>query len=388
MKKIVSVFIAVAITIMATPVVLVESITITNAITIHLRDSNITDEILVEMVTNGEIPQNVTRLWLDNNLITDINVLSGLTDLQYLGLSFNQITDIPNLNSLENLQLLTLVRNNIVTIPPSHLSGLKKLTSLSLQENPFNVDDVEALQEVLPECEIKFTPRITNKILAKMVASGEIPQNVEQLDLRSNQISDLSPLSELVNLRILRLDSNQITDLTALSNLKKLEQLTLGRNQITDITPLSNLTNLGGAFGSLNLSGNQISDISPLANLTKLQWLSLDNNQITDLTPLALMPNLTFFTLQGNPVTQAQIDDLKENMVKFSTFVNRILGEQKITINEALEILKYLAGIESSIISEGNVAFYAARITGGDRPTIQDVLEVLKKLAGIPSLLH
>jgi Leucine-rich repeat (LRR) protein len=149
---------------------------------------------------------------------------------------------------------------------------------------------------------------ITDEQLAEMVTNGKIPHNVKWLSLFDNQISDLTPLSELTNLETLSLVDNQISDLTPLSELTNLETLSLVGNQIsdltplskltnlqsldlytnkvTDITPLSNLTNLGGEFNPLNLSNNQITDISPLSNLTKLQWLSLDNNQITDLTPM------------------------------------------------------------------------------------------------------
>jgi hypothetical protein len=64
-----------------------------------------------------------------------------------------------------------------------------------------------------------------------------------------------------------------------------------------------------------------------------------------------------------------------------------VLGNEPVTVFEALEILKYIAGMES-IIDEGNVAFYAARITGGDTPNIFDALEILKKLAGMESLVR
>jgi hypothetical protein len=51
------------------------------------------------------------------------------------------------------------------------------------------------------------------------------------------------------------------------------------------------------------------------------------------------------------------------------------IAEGKPTIGDALEILKFLAGLPNSI----NTA-------GGQKPTIGDALEVLKKLAGLPSV--
>jgi hypothetical protein len=54
-------------------------------------------------------------------------------------------------------------------------------------------------------------------------------------------------------------------------------------------------------------------------------------------------------------------------------------GFDGVTINDALEILKHLAGI--STLTDCNLA--AALITGDAQPTINDALEILKYLAGI-----
>ena len=101
------------------------------------------------------------------------------------------------------------------------------------------------------------------------------------LNLAGVQISDLSPLSGLTNLKYLHLENNQITDLS----------------------PLKGLTNLK----ELRLIDNKISDITPLKRLTNLKYLHLENNQITDLSPLkGLNPNLVFLHLQTNPIPEDQ----------------------------------------------------------------------------------
>ena len=63
-----------------------------------------------------------------------------------------------------------------------------------------------------------------------------------------------------------------------------------------------------------------------------------------------------------------------------------VLGKEYICTLDALEILKYIVGIET-VIADGNRAFNAARITGGDTPTVSDVLEILKHLVQLPSRL-
>jgi len=67
--------------------------------------------------------------------------------------------------------------------------------------------------------------------------------------------------------------------------------------------------------------------------------------------------------------------------------LGRVCGDTSITISDALEILKFLARLDS-VIDDCYEAFHAARITGAVKPTIDDALDVLKYLANIPSVLN
>jgi hypothetical protein len=119
------------------------------------------------------------------------------------------------------------------------------------------------------------------------------------LFLEYNQISNISPLSNLTGLYNLKLNGNQISDISALSGLTNLISLRLQENQISDISPLSNLTGLT----SLMLNGNQISDISALSGMTDLYYLSLNDNQISDISPLSDLTSLWSLMLYGNQIT-------------------------------------------------------------------------------------
>lgn len=58
-----------------------------------------------------------------------------------------------------------------------------------------------------------------------------------------NRVTDLAPLRNLANLRLLDLSySFQIRDISALARLTKLERLYLKENQIGDLTPFKRLT--------------------------------------------------------------------------------------------------------------------------------------------------
>jgi serine/threonine protein kinase len=166
---------------------------------------------------------------------------------------------------------------------------------------------------------------ITDEDLVKMIVRGDIPQNIENLNLTNNQISNLVPLLSLKNLKVLMLCENDISDISPLHHMQTLIWLSLGGNQISDITPLESLSylpildlssnlitdieplNAIDALVILSLGDNQISDISPLQSLRNLEMLVLSSNQISDISSLQLLTNLTRLALDNN-----NIDDLSQ----------------------------------------------------------------------------
>ena len=106
--------------------------------------------------------------------------------------------------------------------------------------------------------------------------------NLEFLDIKNGNISDLTPLAGLQKVRVLKFYGSNISDLTPLAELVNLTGLNLSQNNVSDITPLAGLVNLT----YLSLAENNISDITPLAGLVNLKVLLLGGNQITDFTPI------------------------------------------------------------------------------------------------------
>ena len=159
--------------------------------------------------------------------------------------------------------------------------------------------------------------------------------NLQSLDLRLNQVNDVSPISGLTSLRYLSLCRNRVSKLSGLSGLVNLEYLDLHGNGISDISPLwslvhlqililrmnhiSNISPLSGLteLQSLTIWDNQISDISPLSHLTSLKDLELAQNDVTDISPLLRLTHLTSLDLRSNPwneeVCGVYIPQLKAN---------------------------------------------------------------------------
>jgi len=109
-------------------------------------------------------------------------------------------------------------------------------------------------------------------------------RNLEVLNLFHTKLTDLDILAENTELRHLDIYSgNPVQDISALRHMGKLEQLLISSSELTDISPIGSL----GSLKSLDLSCGSISDISVLADCKSLKRLSLiDCKQVTDISPL------------------------------------------------------------------------------------------------------
>ena len=94
---------------------------------------------------------------------------------------------------------------------------------------------------------------------------------------------------------------------------EKVTKLYLGDNQLTDVTGLEKLTQLK----DLSLVGTQVTDVKGLEKLTKLERLELQDNQLTSVKGLENLTQLRFLGLKNNPgLTKAQIDELQKALPK------------------------------------------------------------------------
>jgi len=160
-------------------------------------------------------------------------------------------------------------------------------------------------------------------------------------------IADLTGLEYCTSLQALYLDNNQITNILPLSGLINLSNLNLSGNQITDISPLSGLAKLS----NLNLYGNQITNISPLSELTKLDWLNLSNNQITNISSLSGLTHLSNLNLSDNQITNISAL-VSNNSLSGGSFISLIGNHLDISAGSAT-----MAKIQA-LIDRGVTIFY------------------------------
>jgi internalin A len=173
-------------------------------------------------------------------------------------------------------------------------------------------------------------------------AAEQILSSMTELDLGSNQITDISFLGSFTNLTTLSLKNNQITDISSLGSLTNLTKLNLQSNQISDISILGSLTNLT----KLNLQSNQISDISILGSLTNLTKLNLQSNQISDFSILGSLTNVTTLDLGGNEITDISILGSLTNLTTLD------LGGNEIT---DISILGSLTNLTTLSLNENKI---------------------------------
>jgi internalin A len=98
---------------------------------------------------------------------------------------------------------------------------------------------------------------------------------VLQLRLEKNpKVKNISAISALPDLQVLKLYSTGVKTINALSKCTKLWELSLGDTKVTDLKPLRGLKNLEVLY----LWKTSVTDITPLRNLPKLRELYLNGN--------------------------------------------------------------------------------------------------------------
>ncbi|MBK7106242.1 MAG: leucine-rich repeat domain-containing protein [Ignavibacteriae bacterium] len=264
------------------------------------------DEVLIEVGERGEskfedaVLEAYIRFELkDPKGELTKEKLESMTSFNSLGI-FGDVTSLIGIENCINFEILNLSSNKITDLEP--LSSLTKLEELNLNQN-------RILADISP--------------LANLI-------NLKILDLSTNIIADISPLKNLTQLTFLSLAWNPITDIAALegmtelrelyinysvqngpklknthviSRLTKLETLWVGDYDIEEISFVSTLTNCD--YMSLNF--NTVSDITGISNCNKLYKLKLDNNNLTDITPLEEgMESLKYLDLADNQITNIE----------------------------------------------------------------------------------
>ena len=168
---------------------------------INLQDVLLLNNNITE-ITSIEKLDKIIKLDLSNNKIKNIDALEN-SPIYKLYLDDNEIQDISVLSTCNNLIELQLSKNKISDI--SSLSGLHNLVYLTLGNN--EISDISPLTEL---------------------------QYLRSLYLNNNNISDISCIGNYRILERICISNNKISDISVLEN-RRLKELAINNNPITNI---------------------------------------------------------------------------------------------------------------------------------------------------------
>ena len=293
----------------------------------------------------------LTSLVLDNNRISDISALAGLTNLNSLSLRQNLITNLVPLQNLPQLSDVNVTRNLLDLSPDSpvmtvvwSLLGQGVIVQYLPQREPpviqvrtnwfvaanstallsFQVLDDGASSKQLvvtasssntslvPSANVIVDTAPANWILRVTPAANQT--GTTRISLTATDDAGLSSEASIeVSVTVasnvsvpdpsleaaIRLAAGKFAgDLTSV-DLLALGELHIDNPNIANLSGLEWATNLTTLF----LSGHSITSLAPLQNLNELASLSLSNTSVADLSPLEGLAKLTSLRLYGDTFT-------------------------------------------------------------------------------------
>lgn len=209
-------------------------------------------------------------------------------------------------------------------------SDLEKIEALAIR-------GMDAAEENLIEVSSIKGLEYCKNLKTLTISSGEIPDDNEEIRYSKGAIKDLTPLSNLKKLELLRLSHNEISDVSPLKDLTGLKYLYISHNNISDISSLKNLANLE----SFDFAVNKITDMSIVENFKNLKLLDIYSNKISNINYIKELEKLTYFRADSNNIEN--IDalknlklledlDLGNNKLKDTSVLNGLINLKKLSL--------------------------------------------------------
>lgn len=306
--------------------------------------------------------------------LTDISPLAGLTNLESVDISFQPVVDFSSFANFESNEInvwyygacyfdYRAIKSSIAIIDNAPLDNINLTTDAYLCGTPeyTKISSIKFEHEHLAECVSNHASKNEWKVITDVTELDCSRRGIVSLDglssftaishlnIAGNDISDLTPLAQLINLEELILgelipwtdelesprrtnrDGTDVSDLSPLNEIPTLKKLQIGIHDLIDLGTLSNQQR----FEELNLNGSKIGGeitlLENFVNLTKLhlnatrftsdmqnyvkveniefaseflnlEYLDIRNQAISDLSPLSELIRLTELNANGNPI--------------------------------------------------------------------------------------
>ncbi|CAL6095350.1 Leucine_Rich Repeat domain protein [Hexamita inflata] len=250
---------------------------------------------------------NLEKLQLNRCQLNRLDVLSFLVNLKELELAQNYFTDLAPLQNLVQLKILNLGQCNLTKIGP--LKSLVNLEELNLSKDIY----VNGKKVQLPVINMSPLKNLVKLKILNLDNLGKIDTielqyltELEKLNLdfcytekqQKTHIIDITSLQLLTKLSVLHLCYCEIQNIVEFKNLVNLKELHLFSIQNADITPLQFLTKLEKLF----IIMCDFYSLEPLIPLKNLKELSLSSNSILYVKPLKQLKHLEKLDIQNNKI--------------------------------------------------------------------------------------
>ena len=231
------------------------------------------------------------------NTLSDFSPLSDCERLRYANLTL--FDPIPSdLTSFGPPNLTELYLDTDSTARMIDLSGLQNCSELSLvrlDSLPLTDLDCLSASKKLRELEL------VNLSELRSINGLQDHQSLTRLfvDYQSENLSDMSALSDNTSLKFVDLHNDALSDLSWLKNAKNLEELTLwGTHSVRNLRGLENHTSLRRVHIEWL---DHLSDISALESCTGIQQVHLNSVfDLADISPIVKLPHLGDLAIYGS----------------------------------------------------------------------------------------
>jgi Leucine-rich repeat (LRR) protein len=263
---------------------------------------------------------------------------------------------------------LTVPFNTTNFIPDPNLSNAVYM-ALGKSSGPLSILDLTTLTNLYAD----------NRYITNLTGLG-LATNLTGLSVSANFISDLHPLQNMRQLRVLELDKNPILFHSPLGLLTNLTSLVLGGNPISDYSIFSSLLQLT----NLSLPRSSVASLTPFQPLFQLRSLTITEEAVNDLTPISGLTNLTQLDIRQNPITNHALLAGLTNLTKLCLGWSPVLTD--LTFVQSLRQLTWLDFGYSAVQNLAPVAGLTNLtylVVSGNPVTNYSVLSNLTKLVNL-----
>ena len=296
-------------------------------------------------ITPLSVNQNLMSLWLNNNKNIDGNrenyIGEKMIALNKVGEILDRggsiYLDYDKLGLFTNYTSLSLNNNNISTLDA--LEGLTKIKNLSFRQNKLTLEDVKS-QNILKSLTELETLDLTNNKITDISVINNL-KNLKLLQLSGNENINLKQIEDIIsNLNGLEVSNDVLQTITNCDN-TKITKISITGANYTTLPNLANFTNLENLSLTYKTNVTNFDVISKISSL-KLLYLSNDNLH-GRMINFSNLTNLTVLDLSNNNLWSEDLENLKalrnNNNLSIDLSKNSIInGDALLALNSNTKI--------------------------------------------------